>query len=641
MKKIFLIIAMLVVAIASQAFDADKYYVINRNGESGSYMYASGSGISTGSLSKSNANYIWQLIPTGTANGYYIRNVGTGQYVQTSNITLSSAISMGASQVEYIISTGAGTSTYFMASNDQGGIVYNTDQTLGLNKGAYGVVAYYIKTGRGNSYWTITETDYTPAEPSTGEDEDMCLNVHAYRMPCGTYMNTTKMTRIDITGEGVLGELHYTPTTSGLWTLYTHERATVMAGGKVNVTGNLTGYSTTGLVVAVCADFDGDGQFEQTVTPAIGADITAGLTVPADVKPGMGRIRIRVDQNGNTSANGDIAGTLYDLPVYVENAKTERTVTVLVNGSGRGTVSIEGVEAVAGERMTANFERGTSVTVVANNVKGYKFTGWKQGRSIVSTEKSYTCTLSEDKTLVAMFTPKPGGAEFDGEYMTLTFLRGSGQNVTVYVTDQDDNDVEGVVANAISVTGTKFKSWYNNDVADKTDLTPTSTALTTVRKIRFSIAGIPSNYYIETIHSQMAALSTAGSFLTSGSNQFRMTVLTGPDETNLTQFAKIEDDLNKNPGQKTMWQFTNPNGPIAPTDPMCLEIQLVNTVNTCASAIYSVILHKSENQPTGINDIIISDQAKSANANGKYLEDNRVIVIKDGEKFLTSGQRIR
>ena len=72
---------MLVLATASQAFDESKYYVINRNGETGSYMYANGSGISTGSLNKSNANYIWQLIPTGTENGYYVRNAGTGQYV--------------------------------------------------------------------------------------------------------------------------------------------------------------------------------------------------------------------------------------------------------------------------------------------------------------------------------------------------------------------------------------------------------------------------------------------------------------------------------------------------------------------------------------------------------------------------------
>ena len=632
--------AMLVLATASQAFDESKYYVINRNGETGSYMYANGSGISTGSLNKTNASYIWQLIPTGTENGYYIRNAGTGQYVQTSKLTVSTAVSMGTAQVEYIISTGAGTSTYFMASNDQGGIDYSTDNTLGLNKGASGVVAYYIKTGRGNSYWTITETDYTPDEPSTGEDEDMCLNVHAYRMPCGTYMSATKMTRIDIAGEGVLGELHYSPATKSLWTLYTNERATVMAGGKVNVTGSLAGYTTTGLVVAVCADFDGDGQFEQTAIPPVGADIAAELTVPADAKPGMGRIRIRVDQNGNTSANGDIAGTLYDLPIYIEAAKANRTVTVLVNSSGRGTVSIQGVDEEAGERMTADFERGTTVTVVANNIKGNRFTGWKQGNTIVSTDKTYTCTLSEDKTLVAMFTPKPGGAEFDDEYMTLTFLRGSGQNVTVYVTDQDDNDVVGVVANVVSVTGTKFKSWYSNDVADKTDLTPTGTSLTTVRKIRFNITGIPSDYYIEKIHSQLAALSTSGAFLTSGNNQFRMSIYTGPDDTSLTLFAKIEDDLNKNPGQKTMWQFTNPDGPIVPTDPMCLEFQLVNTANSCASAIYSVTLHKSENQPTGINDII-ADRSKTASTDGKYMEDNHVIVVKDGQKYLTSGQRIR
>lgn len=632
--------AMLVLVTASRAFDESKYYVINRNGETGSYMYASGSGISTGNLNKTNANYIWQLIPTGTENGYYIRNAGTGQYVQTCKITLSSLVSMGGTPVEYIISTGAGTSTYFMASNDQGGIVYSTDQTLGLNKGANGVVAFYIKTGRGNSYWTITETDYTPDEPATGEDEDVCLNVHAYRMPCGTYMSTTKMTSIDIAGEGVLGELHYTPATKSLWTLYTNERATVMAGGKVNVTGSLAGHTTTGLVVAICADFDGDGQFEQTVIPTVGADITAELTVPADAKPGMGRIRIRVDQNGNTSANGDISGTLYDLPIYIEAAKAKRTVTVMVNSSGRGTVSIQGVDEEAGERMTADFERGTTVTVVANNIKGNKFTGWKQGNTIVSTDKAYTCTLSEDKTLVAMFTPKPGGAEFDDEYMTLTFLRGSGQNVTVYITDQDDNSVEGVVADVISVTGTKFKSWYSNDVADKTDLTPTGTSLTTVRKLRFNITGIPSDYYIEKIHSQMAALSTSGAFLTSGSNQFRMSIYTGPDDTNLSLFAKIEDNLNKNPGQKTMWQFANPDGPIVPTDPMCLEFQLVNTSNSCASAIYSVTIHKSENQPTGISDII-AERSKPASADGKYMENNHVVVVRDGQKYLTSGQRIR
>lgn len=637
---------MLAAAIAAQAFDGNKYYVINRNGESGSYMFADGSGISTGSLISSNANYVWQLIPTGTENGYYIRNAGTGQYVQTCKISLSSSVAMGASQVEFIISRGAGSTgsgtTYFMASNDQGGIVYDTDATLGLNKGANGVVAYYIKTGRGNSYWNITETDYNPGDnpgPGTGEDEDVCVNVHAYRMPCGTYMNATRMTQIDIAGEGVLGELHYSPTTTRLWTLYTNERATVMAGGKVNVTGKLAGYGTAGLVVAVCADFDGDGQFEQTVTPTVAADIVAELTVPDNVKPGMGRIRIRVDQNGNTSANGDIAGTLYDLPVYVEAAKVERTVTVQINGKGRGTVCIAGVEAEAGERMTASFECGTEVTAVAANMKGYKFTGWKQGKTIVCTEKTYTCRLSEDKTLTAMFTPRPGGADMDGEYIMLTFERGSGQNVTVHVTDQDDNDVEGVAASVVSVTGTKFKSWYTNDVADRTDLTPTSTSLSTVRKIRFNITGIPDDYYIETIHSQMAALSTSGAFLTDGSNQFRMTVLTGPDDANLTQFAKIEGDLNKNPGRKTLWEFTNTEGSVAPTNPMCLEFQLVNTANSCASAIYNVILHKSENKPTGIVDLV-HDGTKAGNCYGKFLEDNRVVIVKDGVRYLTSGQRI-
>ena len=216
MKKLLSIFTLLLVCVFAQAFDESKYYVINRNGNSSAYMYANGNNILASSLDKTNGNFIWQLIPTGTTNGYYLKNVGSGMYAQTCNIALSSLVELGANPVEYIVSTGAGSTTYFMASNDQGAINYNEDATLGLNFGASGVCAFYIKTGRGNSYWTITETNYspTPPEPSEGEDEDVQPNVHAYRIPCGTFRPDTKLTQIDITGEGVWHELHYAPLTN-------------------------------------------------------------------------------------------------------------------------------------------------------------------------------------------------------------------------------------------------------------------------------------------------------------------------------------------------------------------------------------------------------------------------------------------
>ena len=47
MKKIFTLL-MLLVAISAQAFEQDKYYTINRNGESSSFIYASGTKMNTG-----------------------------------------------------------------------------------------------------------------------------------------------------------------------------------------------------------------------------------------------------------------------------------------------------------------------------------------------------------------------------------------------------------------------------------------------------------------------------------------------------------------------------------------------------------------------------------------------------------------
>ena len=75
MKKIFFLFLSLVTVFQGWAFEQDKYYTINRNGESGSYIYAADGMMQTGTLNADNGVYVWQFIPTGKENISIYRQV--------------------------------------------------------------------------------------------------------------------------------------------------------------------------------------------------------------------------------------------------------------------------------------------------------------------------------------------------------------------------------------------------------------------------------------------------------------------------------------------------------------------------------------------------------------------------------------
>ena len=58
MKKIFTLCLLLVAAVQGWAFEQDKYYTINRNGETGSYIYAADGVMQTGALNADNGAYV-------------------------------------------------------------------------------------------------------------------------------------------------------------------------------------------------------------------------------------------------------------------------------------------------------------------------------------------------------------------------------------------------------------------------------------------------------------------------------------------------------------------------------------------------------------------------------------------------------
>ena len=454
-----------------------------------------------------------------------------------------------------------------------------------------------------------------------------------YRIPCGSLASSTCLTRIDVSGEGVLTELHYSPVNSSRWELYTKERTRVMSGGVVDVAGVLQGWQTTGLAVSVCADFDGDGSFEQTVLPDVVADMTARLLVPDDAVRGWGRIRIRIDQNGSTLADDDVRGVVYDLPVFVDAPRETRRMVVRVNSTGRGEVSIDGHEG-----GMADVSRGTELTVRAKCAKGYVFKGWRKGVTIVSTQLVYTTTMTEDKVLEAMFAPKSGGSLYGEEYLMLTFDR-SVSPVRVTVSDEDGNVVEGIEARLLTSAYQK-DSWSGAAVADKTDISPSTGAVGEVRRIPFVLTGISPDYHINRVHCQIAAVNYQGAYQGAGTNRmFRFSVLTGAEEDNLSEFAALEGNINKNPGQRTVWTFAKEGVVIEPGSEFYLEVQLKNIdTNPCYSALYAVVLQRVEtDDDTSV--VGISDLGRSF-ADGIYIVGDSVVVVKGGLRYNLCGQRL-
>lgn len=590
MKKLLSTFTLLLVCVFAQAFDESKYYVINRNGISSAYMYANGNNIMASSLDKTNGSFIWQLIPTGTTNGYYLKNVGSGMYAQTCNIALSSLVELGANPVEYIVSTGAGSTTYFMASNDQGAINYNEDATLGLNFGASGVCAFYIKTGRGNSYWTITETNYspTPPEPSEGEDEDVQPNVHAYRIPCGTFRPDTKLTQIDITGEGVWHELHYAPLTNNKFMIQTGAHASLMRGGKVKITAQLKGAEVAGLVVAVCADFNGDGRFEQIVKPTVAGTIEAELTVPAESEAFTGRIRIRVDQGGNYSANGDIAGVIYDIPIQIVNAQAQRLIEVVPNSKGRGLVSIIGSDAHSTMKNL-----GDVVTVKAQAAEGWVFKGWLLGNDIVSTNEQYSFQVTAAVHLIAIFgkyiepeKPIVYAEPADG----LRFRLRNKERDTYYMVEDASNHL--VIAEDRYAEGGTF-------TLEKADA---------------------SSYYIKTASGRYVYQAGSGS-----------------QANKTTSATKVKYTITAS--GEHLYNF----GATGSTDANRFLHAAADHLNICG---WTQNVERSQwymqKDDTTVGIVSIQDERLAAKGkDSKFIENNQLIIRKGGKKFNARGQRIK
>ncbi len=398
-------------AAEAQTFSADKYYVIYRNGQTDTYMYENGNGISLAASDNSHRQY-WQLVPTGKDNCYHIKNATSGRYIQTANITLSTAVAMGSEPVEFEIAadqtTGAATKGfYYMASTDQGTISNATDGTLGLNCADKStVVAYYIKTGRGNSYWEIKESAYDYEAPASNDHTATAKQLGVYALPCGA-AGSAYATTIALGGEGVTGEVAYTATAkpSQYFNLLRTHAGKVAPGGEAKLSWSVSGAGEA-TTLQLYTDWDGDGVFGEPTDLAPAAAGSVALTVPADAKAGKVRLRLRLTDNGLTGAEDDVNGFFYDIPLTVAASAdlTQRTVAVQSCDSTRGTAALSGGDGTTGGASLV-CRYGQTVRAEATAKGNAVFKGWQIEGNTVSTDAVYEFSATQDATLTALFTP--------------------------------------------------------------------------------------------------------------------------------------------------------------------------------------------------------------------------------------------
>lgn len=340
-----------------------KVYVIHRFNNQDSYIYEKGNALNTAPKTNTNKQY-WQFVPTEKANCYYIQNVTSKHYVQSSNTKESQQIKVGNTPVEFEIkqNTTEGAAPkgyYYMCSTDQ--TIDNTkDGTLGLNyAGGQGqVVAYHIRYNRGNSYWDIQESAYDYEERS-----EYSKRLGIYILPCGN-KGEAYLKSLSITGENgnVTNALNYTASAqpNNYYNMVRTDSAEVIKGKTFNLKYEAEGM-TSDYTVTAYFDWDKDGVFESKQDFLNNKSGSAEITVPAEAAEGKSRMRIRVNDNGLDDADDDVNGATYDFQIFVTNDPTVTKVNNIVANNGTDATASSAAYGIDGRRVNPKTHKGAYV----------------------------------------------------------------------------------------------------------------------------------------------------------------------------------------------------------------------------------------------------------------------------------------
>lgn len=384
---------------------ANKVYYISWKNTGANFITESKNGDLSVTGKNSGKMQFWKLVPTSKKHCYHIQNVVTGNYIGSCNKTpgSSSRVTTSASAVEYYVGATAATSgenagCYYFSSTDCENYADESKGPRALNKDGASdyIITWQAGSSRPGSYWKLIETTDTFVKP---QHTAWGKTLNVYFNPCGVAGNNF-LTLAKVHGEGALDHIVYEAANKpGSWHVpYPHDYGQVVRGASFDISIVLKNAPAADLKANAYFDWNGDSEFEVTVPIALdGTEGTASVTVPATATEERVRMRIRINSNGLDLADDDVEGFAYDFHLTAVEPQEDRTVSVSVNATHRGTAT-----------LTAKAERyavGTELTAKATPKGTATFVCWREEGVVVSTEAEYTFTVDRNVKLKAYFSP--------------------------------------------------------------------------------------------------------------------------------------------------------------------------------------------------------------------------------------------
>ena len=221
----------------------------------------------------------------------------------------------------------------------------------------------------------------------TGQSQQYTISVSANPNNGGT-----------VSGDGTYYEgesctVRATPNTGYTFTNWTENGNVVSTQSRYTfiVTGNRTlvaNFQAQGFTITATADPVNGG----TVTG--GGTYNSGQSCTLTATPATGYNFVNWTKNGQqVSTNATYTFTVTESATYVAHFQLQSfTISLSANPSNAGTVSGDGT-----------YDYGTSCTVTAMPYQRYLFANWTENGTVVSTEQSYTFTVTANRNLVANF----------------------------------------------------------------------------------------------------------------------------------------------------------------------------------------------------------------------------------------------
>ena len=131
------------------------------------------------------------------------------------------------------------------------------------------------------------------------------------------------------------------------------------------------------------------------------------------------------------------------------------TIQITQGGTQQYTINVSANPNIGGSVTGGGtYNQGQSCTVTASPNAGYTFTNWTENGNVVSTNRSYTFTVTANRTLVANFQAQP-----QNYTVTVSANPTNGGNVTGGGTYQQG---QSCTVTATANTGYNFTNWTEN-----------------------------------------------------------------------------------------------------------------------------------------------------------------------------------